>query len=682
MGKVVKIAVGVGLFFIPGLGPTAALIAKSIGANLLLGEAARMLGPRPPKQRINPQIVSMRGNTLPGSIVYGEPRTAGMIYIPTPGVSGQGNKYLHYIVVLAVHECEVSDLWFDNVHIPSEYIDVDGNVTSDKYQDKALIEKYLGTDDQTASAMLVDAVPLWTTDHRGRGICYLHVRMERDDEAFPQGPPQNFFALVKGRRVYDPRTGATAWSDNPALCLRDYLVTYCNATVDETLVAAAANICDETVTVPSGTQKRYRCAGVLSTGEEPADNITSLLSAMSGTLTFAGGKFRMFAGAYDAPTQTIGESWLAGSVALQITTPGDKLYNVVRAQYVDPERNHQLVESEVQASAGFQSIDGRELERSLALPFTFSEYQAQRQTFLSLNMSRGQRVLEVLLNMRALNLRVWDTVNVVLPRMGISEVYRVMSWRYADNASVAVVLREESAGFYQPPANYISATSLADAETLPESPNAPNNLTITPGSGGNQLTWTNPPSRQFDQIEIWRSPDADFANAVLIATVRASAYFDIVTAADTPFYWIRARNSSGQFSDYIPEITESGSGGGTVPPPPEVSTDLSATLSPISLNRTVENGTTGTTAFVTCTASAGTGPYTYIWTRVSGSVDITATADTSASTAFTAAAAFNTTKTSTWKCTVTDSASLADVADSQNVGVSISWQDNDSLIGI
>jgi len=202
MGKAVKAIAGIALiaasFYIPGAG---ALIARSIGTNLVLGEAARLLGPKPPKNRISPQTVSVRGTTLPGSIVYGETRTAGMLYIPTPGVSGAGSKYLHYIVVLACHEVEIGDIWLDNELISSADIDEDGNVTDGQYAGKLVIEKHTGTDDQTASAMLVEAIPSWTEDFRGRGIAYLHLRMERDDEAFPNGPPQNIFAMVKGRRV-------------------------------------------------------------------------------------------------------------------------------------------------------------------------------------------------------------------------------------------------------------------------------------------------------------------------------------------------------------------------------------------------------------------------------------------------------------------------------------------------
>lgn len=65
---------------------------------------------------------------------------------------------------------------------------------------------------------------------------------------------------IKGRLVYDPRTGLTVWSDNPALCLLDYLtndvygVGFPLAAIDLASVSEAANYCDVLV----ADEKRHR----------------------------------------------------------------------------------------------------------------------------------------------------------------------------------------------------------------------------------------------------------------------------------------------------------------------------------------------------------------------------------------------------------------------------------------
>src|SRR5690606_39257394 len=117
------------------------------------------------------------------------------------------------------------------------------------------VEKYTGGADQQASSLLVGAGLGWTTEHRGRGIAYLMLRLVNSSDIWPSGLP-GISAVVKGKKVYDPRTGQTAWSDNWALCLADYLTnakfgvreTYASR-IDEDFLIAATNTSDEIAAV-------------------------------------------------------------------------------------------------------------------------------------------------------------------------------------------------------------------------------------------------------------------------------------------------------------------------------------------------------------------------------------------------------------------------------------------------
>lgn len=98
------------------------------------------------------------------------------------------------------------------------------------------------------------SIAQWKSDHKGFGIARAHVTLSWDETVYANGLP-NISAIVFGRRVYDPRTGQSAtdettwsWSDNPALCVADYIRLSCGATyteIDWVSVAEAANICDE-----------------------------------------------------------------------------------------------------------------------------------------------------------------------------------------------------------------------------------------------------------------------------------------------------------------------------------------------------------------------------------------------------------------------------------------------------
>jgi len=178
-------------------------------------------------------------------------RSGGVLFIGT----SSNNKYMHIVVEVAPHEVsEIGEVWLNDYSIASDHLDGSGEVNTGRYSGKVRIRKYLGTASQTADTFMVSEIPEWTTNHRLRGIAYVYVRFQWDQDIFPTGVP-NISAWVKGKKIYDPRTTLTAFSDNPALILNDYLkevefgLGCTDAEVDETYVITAANACDEGVTV-------------------------------------------------------------------------------------------------------------------------------------------------------------------------------------------------------------------------------------------------------------------------------------------------------------------------------------------------------------------------------------------------------------------------------------------------
>lgn len=172
------------------------------------------------------------------------------------GSSGN-NQYLHLVIPLAAHEIEaIDEVWFNDYVIPSDWINAGGGVTTGRYADYALIKKYLGTSTQAADPDLIAAIPEWTTAHQLKGIAYIYVRLLYDQDKYPSGIP-NVSAVVRGKKCYDPRTTTTYYTTNPALILRDYLKNADygfgaeDAELNDDSFSAAANICDEFVSVSS-----------------------------------------------------------------------------------------------------------------------------------------------------------------------------------------------------------------------------------------------------------------------------------------------------------------------------------------------------------------------------------------------------------------------------------------------
>jgi hypothetical protein len=171
----------------------------------------------------------------------------------------------------------------------------------------ARVKKHTGAIEQAADADLIAEVPGWDVNHKLNGIAYVYVRLQYSQDVFGTGIP-NVSAIVKGKKVFDPRDGSTAWSDNVALCTRDYLASEygfncTGAEINDTYFTAAANVCDEAVTLTTGgSQSRYTCNGVLDTADAPIENLNALVAAMAGTVTYVQGQFRGYAGAQGCRT--------------------------------------------------------------------------------------------------------------------------------------------------------------------------------------------------------------------------------------------------------------------------------------------------------------------------------------------------------------------------------------------
>ena len=237
-------------------GFTWALFGKLFVGNLVLGALNGALN-KPKKQNFQAEardrLHVVRSSIEPRRVIYGEAAVSGPLAYAES--TGSNKEYLHLVIPLAGHEVEaIGDVYLNDERIGA--LDGSGNVTTGRFSGSVRVKKHLGTAAQTADADLVaESAGLWTTDHRLQGVAYLYIRLKYSAETFPNGIP-NIQAVVRGKKLYDPRDAGTRWSDNWALIVRDYLTSDhglgCDASeVDDTLVAAAANAADEWVTMAS-----------------------------------------------------------------------------------------------------------------------------------------------------------------------------------------------------------------------------------------------------------------------------------------------------------------------------------------------------------------------------------------------------------------------------------------------
>ena len=648
-----------------------------------------------PKIQKQPTDVEYTGTVEPRRIIYGELLASGVNVIP-PMTSGSTNEYLHQVLAIAGHECnQIGQVYFNREAVGTissvTGTEDDGKITTGTYANKAWVRRYTGTDDQTVDYKLATARPdQWTASHAGKGVAYVAMTFQYDEKVYRTGKPE-FTALVQGKKVYDPRLDSTqtggsgsqrvndpstwAYSTNPALCLADYLLDNRlglgedSSRIDYEMVMDAADICDELVNIPgSTTQKRYTCNVALTVTDRFEENIKTLAQAMAGVCYYSGGMWRMYAGAWSASAFTLTDDDLVeGGISVVTAFPYNQRYNSVRGQFVNKDRNWQPMEYQPVINTSYVTADGEQAWLETDFAACTNEYEAQRHAILLSRRSRNGQAATVRCNMSAFKIMPFQTGTCTFSEIGwISKTVRCEGWRFDPNGAVELILREEASSDWTDPlvTDYLTPTSVTTPTPDIYEPLPPTNLTVATLDSSLTISWTAPAVVPLgSQYDVWEyTSQTPFSSATKIWSGISTNVFIPQTDTTTRYYWVTLRTPDGGESDPEPPVNGVPAAAASIP------SALSITVSPSSLTKSASTSSI-TTDSSTATAYGGTSPYTYAWTRQSGSTDISADSASSATTTFTGTnLASGSTYDAVFRCTVTDDASATVSAD---VSVSI-----------
>ena len=536
---------------------------------------------------------TIRSSIAPRQVVYGTARVSGPIVYASS--SGDAKQFLHLIVPLAGHRVNGPlALWINDDRIPFADINpADSLVTTGKYANRVRFQFFAG-DQTTACSAKDETTDGWSADHILRETAYMYLRLEYDRDVFANGPGALSVEMQGHRQILDPRTNVTGFSNNPALCILHYLTgadgLACSADeIDTASFITAANVCDELVTISAGgtTQRRYTLDGAFTLDATPLDIIDDMLTSCAGTLVYVQGRYRLYAGAYDAPTDTLTASDLAGEIELVTKPPRRELFNTVRGTFINPGRNWQASEFPAYSETAIVTADGETITRDVEWPFTTDEIRAQRLAKLTLRRAREALTVRVPVKYAGLRYCVWQTLNVTLADFGwTNKPFRIVSWSFdAASGIINLTLREESANSY--------AWQFGDAQPLPLAPDtdlvdplaipAPTGVTVTAstvlqadGSVAPALlvTWTASAFAFLIAHEVqWRAVGATDWNSgeVPVGTNR----FVIAPAIIGTAYQVRVRGVTGiARGAWSATVTGTGAADSTAPDAP---TGLSAT---------------------------------------------------------------------------------------------------------
>ena len=405
----------------------------AFATNLVLGAAMQALAPKKPtasRSNRGYQTNSL-GPAQDHQIIYGKVKVGGAIVFDE--VTGDTNKYLHRIIAVAGHEVKS----FQEIYVNDELITLDGSgevISPSKYIGNIRVNVHLGSPTQTADTDLVSESAKWTSEHRLRGIAYMYIRLKYDTDSFPDGIP-TFTSVVEGKKVHDPRTGNASYSNNPALCLRDYLTSKYGLSegavnIDDVLISTAANICDQTNTNAGTT--RYTCNGAFTTASTPYDMISELLKSMGGTLWYAQGKWRAKPAYWTDTVMDLGLDDFRSSISVSTRHSRRDNFNVIKGTFRGEESNWQTTDYPQVTNAAFLAADGgQESVADVDLTFTDNFVEARRLGLISLERNRQQLTVNASFGLRTLALQVGDNITLTNSRFGwYNKEFEVIQWSF------------------------------------------------------------------------------------------------------------------------------------------------------------------------------------------------------------------------------------------------------------
>lgn len=315
---------------------------------------------------------------------------------------------------------------------------------------------HLGTDAQAVDATLNSVFAAdWPSTSKGAGIAYVVLKLTWDPDVFPAGLP-SVQVRVQGNKLFDPRTSTTVYSENPALMVRDYLLStkygggIAAAEVNDTAIENEADYCDEIVNTTAYNSTRFLAHGAVDTGAPRIAALQDILSSCRGQITNQDGGFRLYINKPETvETFELNESNIVGD--WDFVRVAD-VPNMVTYSYVEPGRytvRERFWPAPGVANAYLTADNGIPKETRVDLPFTTNKYIAEQIASVALKEARNDLVVGVTAKEEALKLQVGDVVNLTHSTPAWTDKpFRVAAMGILQNFTVRLVLREYTAADY------------------------------------------------------------------------------------------------------------------------------------------------------------------------------------------------------------------------------------------
>ena len=511
-------------------------------------------------------------------IVYGTRKVGGIrVFVST---NGTDNKYL--FVALVMSEGQVNGftkLFIDENEVPlSSYAHgVQSTPTTGKYANKLICQFFDGRDDQTASSLLQNGTPNWTSDHRLQGLAYVALRFEWTGFNTSDNPDNNPYGgipkiqtLLQGRKILDVNTVSgshatayaaetTVFTNNPVSVLADYLRNprygkgIDNDSFDWDSFATAAGLCDQVINyTDTTTGKAFTCDAVVDGSGTLMNNVKLLLAGFRGIMPYQAGKYflKIEHGGDDtditatpsAPTTVfdITEDHIVGGIQLKGESKQNKINRAI-VTFVDPDNDfqpNQVVYPEDGSADDvlYMSEDGVRLEKSFTYNTITSREQALQLAEVNVRKSRNNQMIDISTTADPANVSVGDLIRVTNANLALDGIFRVQGVTLNSVSGFMISATEHNATDYAVNPKSIAAARPTIFLPDPAQVSAPTGLTVQSGSQFNLVSANGEVIRRL--FVSWTASTDPFLSNYIVQYRESgnTAYTTVSNTADTSIF--------------------------------------------------------------------------------------------------------------------------------------------------
>jgi len=277
----------------------------------------------------------------------------------------------------------------------------------------------------------------------------------------------------------NPEDWHRSWSKNAALNIYDFLMSKrwgMGVDIDKIDIDIYKNAADLCGAILPGYNEpclraRYTLDGVINVDAAIGNTLQSMLTSCAGVVVWRNGLFALIVGAPGHSVMTITSDMIIGDISMGVVASKAGVFNTTKAGYISAAQNWQSAETAPYTDQDAIDNDGIEILQSIDLPFTDSDYNAQRLAIIFLKLSRLEGSLELIVKREAFALRAMDVVEVHVPEAGIiNEFWRVSEWSLEPAAignpgAIKLLLKE-----YDPDAYEVPPGDVIQPPALPEIP--------------------------------------------------------------------------------------------------------------------------------------------------------------------------------------------------------------------